>query len=400
MPLTKTQIEKYADVLIWALESARTGKYKAYDTILIRFDLEALPLAEALHERLVKNKMNPSLRLSGWPAVERNFFLYSDGKQRKFFNAGEKEFYGALNGNIFLSAPASLTHLKDIDPKKISEVMISRKPFRDILDIRESKGHFGWTLCTVPTPALAEKAKLSEKEYTAQVVKACFLDEKDPVKKWMEIFKNSVEIKKWLNSIPAKTLHISSPRTDLAISLGEKRRFIGVSGHNIPSFEIFVSPDWRGTSGVYFADQPSYRTGNYVKDVKLVFKNGRVVKISAKEGEDFTRKMLNTDRGACQVGEFSLTDKRFSKIDRFMADTLYDENYGGKSGNCHIALGSSYSETYSGNTENLKGTLKKKLGFNESALHWDLVNTEAKTVTAELKNGRRRVLYENGMFRY
>jgi aminopeptidase len=81
-----------------------------------------------------------------------------------------------------------------------------------------------------------------------------------------------------------------------------------------------------------------------------------------------------------------------------MANTLYDENYGGKHGNCHVALGSSYADTYSGRIATLTPVLKSRLGFNDSALHWDLVNTEPKRVTARLKNGGALTLYEKGRF--
>ena len=145
---------------------------------------------------------------------------------------------------------------------------------------------------------------------------------------------------------------------------------------------------------------PSFRSGNYVEDVRLEFSKGSVIKVEAKKGKDFTAKQVKMDNGASKVGEFSLTDKRFSRIDRFMADTLFDENFGGKEGNCHLALGSSYSDTYNGNPADLTKKLKEKLGFNDSALHWDIVNTEKKTVTAELVNGKKTVIYENGMFRY
>jgi len=64
-----------------------------------------------------------------------------------------------------------------------------------------------------------------------------------------------------------------------------------------------------------------------------------------------------------------------------------------------VSLGSSYSDTFDGNPARLTQALKKKLGFNDSALHWDLVNTEPKTVTAHLKNGKKMIVYENGMFK-
>jgi aminopeptidase len=81
-----------------------------------------------------------------------------------------------------------------------------------------------------------------------------------------------------------------------------------------------------------------------------------------------------------------------------MANTLYDENYGGRNGNCHLAVGASYADTFDGDPANLTPRMKKTLGFNDSALHWDLVSTEKKRVTARLGSGKDMVIYENGMF--
>jgi aminopeptidase len=134
--------------------------------------------------------------------------------------------------------------------------------------------------------------------------------------------------------------------------------------------------------------------------VRLTFVRGSAVEIHAETGEAFTVQQLRMDRGAARIGEFSLTDKRFSRIDRFMADTLFDENFGGEHGNCHIAVGASYTDTYAGDLSTMTGALKRRLGFNDSALHWDLVNTENKVVTAHLKTGKRIIIYENGRFRH
>jgi aminopeptidase len=135
-----------------------------------------------------------------------------------------------------------------------------------------------------------------------------------------------------------------------------------------------------------------------VENVRLEFQKGRVVETDADTGAEFVRKQLSMDPGACRIGEFSLTDRRFSNIDRFMANTLFDENFGGENGNCHIAVGSSYSDTYDGDPSELTPEIKKRLGFNDSALHWDLVNTEPKTVTAILSDNTRQVIYQNGEF--
>ena len=367
---------------------------------MIRFNLAAIGFAEILQAKLMDMGVHVLQRLLPTSGMESTFFKKADKDQLIFQAPGEKELYRNLNGYIYLNAPDSLTHLKDADPAKIAKTAIARKPLRDILQRREEEGKFGWSLCVLPTKEPAKHAKLSLREYTDQIIKACYLNKKDPVAMWEDIFKDAQSIKKWLNSLRIKEYHVESDHVDLKVAHGQKRKWIGISGHNIPSFELFISPDWRGTEGVYFANQPSYRDGNYVKGVRLEFKNGSVVKIDAESGKNFVEKQLAMDPGANKLGEFSLTDRRFSKIDRFMADTLFDENFGGKDGNCHVALGSSYSDTYRGNPAELTRRSKKELGFNDSALHWDLVNTEKKRVTARLTNGKNIVIYENGKFAY
>lgn len=401
MIFTKTQLAKYADVMIWAMENARRGgKFKKYDTVLVRYDKAALPLAHAIYEKLLEKKYLPTAKSTLPEEIQRSFYTLADDKQLKHITAGEAAFQESLNGLIALHAPEDLTALKTVNPARIGTAAVARKSLREILDITEQAGKFSWTLANYPTEELAKKAGLTLKQYATQITKACFLNEKDPVKKWKEVMAQIAEIGQWLNGLNIHTLQVQSAHMDFEVLVGEKRRFISGGGNNIPSFEIFTSPDWRGTKGVYFADLSSYRTGNYVKGVRLEFKNGRVVKSSAKAGQEYLRKMLAMDRGAAQIGEFSLTDRRFSKIDKFMADILFDENFGGKYGNCHVAVGSSYADTYAADISKLDNKLKEKLGYNKSSLHWDLINTENKTVHATLKNGKKILIYEKGQFKF
>jgi len=396
--LTAKQRERYAEVLLWGMARARKKKFKKNDLVAVRYQLPALPLAEILQEKLLRAGYNPVLRTLMTPVMEKNFYRLANDDQLVFQAPGEKNLIKSLHGNISLLAPESLTHLRGIDSARIGRTATARKPLRDILERRENEGEFGWTLGMYPTAELARQAGLHQKEYTSQLVRACFLNRVDPVAQWQEIFQQARAIKQWLNRMKIKTLHIESQNIDLEITPGENRRWVGISGHNIPSFEIFLSPDWRGTRGVYLADMPSYRDGNRVKNLKIEFSQGRADKITAEQGQAFARKLLAMDGGADKLGEFSLTDRRFSKINRFMANTLFDENFGGRQGNCHIALGASYSDTYSGNSADLTKTKKRQLGFNDSALHWDIINTQKKRVTAVLTSGKRRVIYENGQF--
>jgi aminopeptidase len=179
--------------------------------------------------------------------------------------------------------------------------------------------------------------------------------------------------------------------------MGEKRQFIGGAGRNIPSFELFTSPDWRGTEGVIAFNQPLYRYGNLIEEVSLRFKKGRVVAAAAKKGEKLLKEMLKRPN-ADKVGEFSLTDARFSRITKFMANTLFDENMGGKYGNTHIAVGMSYKDAYDGDPSTLSRAEYKKLGFVDSGEHCDIISTEDRAVTAQLKNGQEKIIYQDGKF--
>ncbi|MDX9788277.1 MAG: aminopeptidase [Desulfobacterales bacterium] len=396
--LTEKQLQRYADVLLWGLHTARNGRIKKNEVVLIRYDMPAIRLAEILYAKLLEMGIHPIQRAGLTPVMEKQFYTSANSKQLVFRVPGDDALYQHLNGSIFLHAPVSITHLADTDPSKIAKATVAKKYLRDILDSREEKGLFSWTLCTLPTAELSRQAGMGIKAYGAQIAKACFLDRKDPVHHWREIHRAAGEIKDRLNRLAIDHFHIESSDVDLTVTPGAKRKWLGISGHNIPSFELFLSPDWHGTHGRYYADQPSYRSGNYVRGVRLEFANGKAVSVRAEVGEAFVNHQLSMDSGACRIGEFSLTDKRFSRINAFMANTLYDENYGGKFGNCHIALGASYSDSFNGAPASLTPELKKKLGFNHSALHWDLVNTQPKRVTAHLKSGGRTVIYENGLF--
>ncbi len=392
------QLARYAEVILWGLGTARRQRFRPRDVILIRFDPPAARLAEILYRCILERGMHPVIRINPTAAMEQSFYRYATDPQLLFTAAGEEPLYRQLNGSIFLHAPESLTHLSGVDPKKIGKAAAGKKFLRDIMTERESAGRSSWTLCLFPTEALARQAGLSMQEYTRQVVRACFLNRVDPVGHWEQLYQRARSMKKRLNRMKTVGYRVESEHIDLHISAGEKRKWVGISGRNIPSFELFTSPDWRGTHGVFYADQPSFKSGNFVEGVRLEFLRGRLVRVSAQRREDFVRSQLRLDKGADKLGEFSLTDRRFSRIDRFMANTLYDENFGGCYGNCHVALGSSYANTYRGRQADLTPKLKRKLGFNDSALHWDLVNTEKKRVQAIGPGGRAKTIYEDGEF--
>ncbi len=394
----QTTLDKYARVLLWGLTVSRKDKMKAGEPVLVRFDHAALPLAEAVYRAVLEAGFNPVPRATLSSVMESDLYRVSRFNQLRFVPPGEEELMRGIGGGIYLLAPDSLTHLCHVDPEDIAARQLALRPMRDILDRQEELGRFSWTLALYPTATLAAHAGQSLEDYARRVADACLLCASEPEKEWRTIWKQVQEIKTWLTGMRIESLHVESANVDLTVGLGAQRRWLGVTGHNIPSFEIYTSPDNHAVQGVFYADQPSFRSGNIVQGVRLEFKQGVCTELTAEQGEGFAQRQIAMDAGARRVGEFSLTDRRFSRIDSFMAHTLFDENFGGAHGNCHIALGMSYSDTFDGDPAILNEELKRQMGFNVSALHWDLVNTEDKRVTAKLPGGEQRVIYEDGRF--
>ncbi len=329
-------------------------------------------------------------------------YFYEKAQPHQIAYFPEKYLKGladTIDHSIFILSDADPHALKGVDPKKIMQRGVSLKPFKDWLNQKEWKGKFTWTIGLYGTPAMAKEAGLSEKEYWNQIIKACFLDEKNPISKWQSVYRDIEKYRSRLNKLSPKIerLHAVGPDMDLWIKLGEKRAWHAGSGRNIPSFEIFTSPDWHGTNGWIKFNQPLYRYGNKVTGIELEFKNGLVVKAKAKENEKLLKEMIAT-KGANKIGEYSLTDRRHSRITKFMAETLFDENMGGRYGNTHLALGMSYRDTYAGDVSKLSKKEAEQLGFNDSSVHTDIISTTRRTVTAHLKNGSTKVIYKDGEF--
>jgi aminopeptidase len=302
-----------------------------------------------------------------------------------------------MDHQVSVIAEADPHALETIDPARIMRRGVALRELMDWRGEKENAGRFSWTLGLYGTDAMAAEAEMGAEEYWEQIVHACFLDEQDPIARWREIGRTLESNRERLDALDIERLHVEGEDADLWIALGERRRWLGGRGRNIPSFELFTSPDWRGTEGWIRFDQPLYRYGNLVKGISLRFEDGRVVESSAEQNEPVLREMIATE-GADKVGEFSLTDRRLSRITRFMAHTLYDENVGGPHGNTHIALGRSYQDAYAGDPAEVSQEEWERLGFNNSSVHTDIVSTAGRVVTAQLRGGGERVIYRDGEF--
>ena len=332
--------------------------------------------------------------------LDRAFYELASEEQLDFFPAAHaKAWFESIDHYLMVGAPRDLQALAGVDPAKIARKNRAWGPYLTYRFDRVNAGELSWSLCRYGTEATAAEAGLSLEEYWDQIISACYLDDPDPIARHRE---TSTEIRatvSWLNDLDIERLHVVAEGTDLWVTLGEQRRWIGGDTENIPSFEIFTSPDWRGTEGTIAFSEPLYWNGSRLEGIRLRFEAGRVVEASAREGDELIKAMVGTDAGAAQVGEFSLTDGRFSKVTRFMADTLFDENRGGATGNTHIAVGMSYEDTYTGEHAELTDERKLELGYNSSSIHVDIISTSDRTVTAQLRDGSEQVIYAGGQFR-
>ncbi len=391
----KEILRKYAQVLVNFALGGGKGIKKG-DVVYLHFEESAKPLALEIFRTILISGGHPLIRISS-EDFQKIFFETAKDNQLEFV---PKKFIEAIIETIdhrigILSSKDPL-FLKNIDPEKIVKANKERGLFLKLMLAKEDQGKLTWTLALYGTPKMAQEARLSLKEYWNQIIKACFLNERDPLQKWKETFKNIENLKKKLNALKIRKIRIVSQNTDLYLDLGEKRKFVGGSGRNIPSFEVFTSPDWRGTEGKVYFDFPLYRYGNIIKGIYLEFREGKVIKVKADKNQKLIEKIIS-QKNADKIGEFSLTDKRLSRIDKFMANTLYDENFGGNFGNMHLALGNSYHDTYDGDPRKLKDKDWEKLGFNSSSEHCDIIQTQDRKVYAVWDN-QEKLIYEKGIF--
>jgi aminopeptidase len=328
-------------------------------------------------------------------------FLLENGSDEQVSFFAKPYWEGVVNATdhiLFIISEPDIHYLEGLPSSRISMMNSARAPYMKMREKKEQEGKLSWSVCLYGTHSMADEAGLTLEEYWEQIIEACYLREDDPVGKWKRVQQEIEEIKHKLDALEIEKLHVKGDDVDLVVQIGENRKWLSGGGKNIPSFEIFTSPDWRGTNGTISFNQPLYYSGKRISGVSLNFENGLVVSSSAAENEDALKEMISQEN-ADKVGEFSLTDKRHSRITKFMATTLFDENMGGEYGNTHIALGNAYKDTYTGDMSAVSDEQWADMGYNSCPkVHTDIISTSNRTVTATLGDSTEKVIYKDGQF--
>ncbi len=403
MQLEESLLQKYAQVMVhYALNNGQ-GINKGDTVFLVGQEVTKglfLAIAREIYRaggNLISNYLPDNVREQ---SLVR--FLLQEGTDEQVGFFAKPYWQGIVDATdhiLFIVSEPDVHYLEGIPASRISRMNSARAPYMKMRELKEQAGKLSWTLCLYGTQSMADEAGLSLEEYWQQIIEACYLREEDPVSRWKQVQQEIEAIKNQLDALQIERLHLKGDDVDLTLQIGPNRKWLSGGGKNIPSFEIFTSPDWRGTNGTIRFNQPLYYSGKRIAGISLRFENGVVVAASATENEEALQEMI-AQENADKVGEFSLTDKRHSKITRFMATTLYDENMGGTFGNTHIALGNAYKDTFPGDLAAVTEEEWAQMGYNSCPkVHTDIISTSDRTVTARLRNGTERVIYQDGQFR-
>jgi aminopeptidase len=197
------------------------------------------------------------------------------------------------------------------------------------------------------------------------------LDEEDPVAAWNEHMTELERRAAKLNALGVDSVRYRGPGTDLTVgllpnSIWGAARFRTAWDHpyvpNMPTEEVFTTPDRRRTEGTVRSTRPLSLLGTIVEDLEFRFEQGRIVDVQASAGADVVRGELATDDNAHFLGEIALVDgsSRVGQTGLVFFDVLYDEN-----ATCHIAYGAGLSYAIEGEPDGD--------GFNVSSVHTDFM---------------------------
>jgi aminopeptidase len=263
--------------------------------------------------------------------------------------AGMKDLGERHGAMISIDGDPEPTLLSDLDPTRVGKLnpIALQKHYRNLVGTQQ----INWTIVAMPTPGWAAQVfgEPDVERLWQAVAKAVRLDEVDPVAKWNSHIERLAAIAALLAERHFDALHYRGPGTDLTVGLLPGSKWMCANFHtafgvrhvpNLPTEEVFTTPDRRRAEGRVQSTMALQIGGTLVRDLELVFKDGRIAEVHASAGADIIRAQVATDEGAAHLGELALVDgsSEVGKLGLTFFNTLFDEN-----ATCHIAFGSGFA---------------------------------------------------------
>jgi aminopeptidase len=250
-------------------------------------------------------------------------------------------------------------------------------PLSELSSRQHTTEQVAWTLIGCPTEGWAE-AVVGEPDVEKlwEAVGHCVrLDEDDPVEAWRVHIAQLRARAATLNERRFDALRYRGPGTELTVGLRPDSHWDSGGGTtvfgqwhvaNIPTEEVFTTPDPARTEGVVRSTRPLTIGGAVVAGLEMRFEAGRIVEVRADSGVELVEAQLAKDDGARRLGEVALVDatSRVGETGLVFFDTLFDENAA-----CHVAYGRGFAD----GVEDGAGKSLAELGVNDSSIHTDFM---------------------------
>jgi aminopeptidase len=268
-----------------------------------------------------------------------------------------------------------------LDQQRVARTFPSTPPIRmatrDLINKRRSR----WVGIGCATEGWAEQVygEPDVDRLWEAIAYTCRLDEPDPMAAWKEHVAMLAERARLLDERRFEALRFRGPGTDLTVGLLPQAKWAsaeeqGESGvayvPNLPTEEVFTTPDCRRTEGTVRATRPlMLLSGAIVDDVELRFEGGRITELKAGTGRDAVAAELDQDAGARGLGEIALVDSgsRVGRLNTVFFHGLYDENAAS-----HMAYGAAYLSPVEG-ALGLSDDELQAMGINRSLVHSDMM---------------------------
>ena len=303
---------------------------------------------------------------------------------------------------VMVTGDATPDLYAEIEPERMARA-VPAETFRRRAEIFARRGV---ARTAIPFPTEAWSARIFGAPDVGRlrevVARATRLDEPDPIAAWRDHLAELATRAEMLTARSYDALRFRGPGTDLLIGLLPAAHWGNVTGEtpwgqrylaNIPTEEVFTTPDCRRTHGLVTMTRPFADFGAYVTGMSLRFEHGRLVEASATEGEAWLRQMLATDDGASMVGEIALVPahNRLSELELTFFHGLFDENV-----SSHMALGNGITGVVRG-SERLTPAERRAAGMSTSIVHHDFtIGGPGIDVSGVMKDGREEPLMVSG----